>query len=91
MEFDGRLAYVAIPGNDPGKRIGIVRYLETGYYPCDFDSQGNTIEQVKEHVNLLNERLEIPKNVADAMLYGSMFGWHVPAARPAVEYWEKPA
>lgn len=86
------LCYVVIRGNKQGERIGIVKFGESGYYVTDYDhhpagSEGVT--KCKEHVRLINKRLGISHDVEDAMLYGSMFGWHVIAAIPAVRHFEQ--
>jgi hypothetical protein len=83
------LAYIFVSGNEPGKRIGIVKWFETGYYATDFDHHQSE-EAAREHVRILNYRLGIPEDVAKAALYGSMFGWHVPAAQPAVRFAPEP-
>lgn len=49
-----------------------------GYYPLDIDA---------ESAARLNSAFGVPdgldgKAVLDAMVAGSMFGWHVPAANP---------
>lgn len=78
------LCYIVIPGNQKGKRIGIVKFNETGYYPTDYDHHEGE-EKCREHVRLINESLGVSPEIEEAMLSGSMFGWDVPAARPAVE------
>lgn len=76
--------YVVIPGNQKGKRIGIVKFNEIGYYPTNYDHH-ETVDQCEDHVRLINESLGVSPEIEEAMLSGSMFGWDVPAARPAVE------
>lgn len=49
-----------------------------GYYPQP-DLEGYSVDQ-------LNEAYGITKPQAEAMLKGSMFGWHVPASDP--DMWE---
>lgn len=82
------LAYVVILGNAKGKRIGIVKFGESGYYPTDYDSS-DLIEDCRIHVRYLNERLGVPEDVAESMLMGSMFGWNCPAAERARLYAEE--
>jgi hypothetical protein len=84
------LCYIAIPGNRPGERIGIVKYGESGYYKCDFDHLSMTEAQVTAYVKELNQGVNIPEDVATSMFEGSMFGWHVPAAQRAKEYLSNP-
>lgn len=74
------LCYVMVPGAAPGKRIGIIKRGERGYYAADADSVTASAEIVREVVDDLNARLGVDKIEARAMLCGSMFGWDVPAA-----------
>lgn len=83
-KFD--LAYTVVRGNKPGARIGIVKYNESGYYATDLDRPTMTEEEVKETVAYLNERLDIPADVVQAMEYASCFGWSAPIAEPAHRY-----
>ena len=81
------LVYVAINGNRPGERIGLVKFGQSGYYPAKgYDYAPHTIEEVREVVNKLNARLEVPQDVAEAALVGSMFGWACPGAYKAVAF-----
>jgi hypothetical protein len=85
------LAYVAIDGNKPGERIGLVKFGQSGYYLAKgYDYAPNTIEQVKQAVRDLNKRLGLSEEVAQAAFFGSMFGWACPAAYPAVVYFTQP-
>jgi hypothetical protein len=80
-------AYTVIRANWPGRRIGIVKMGESGYYPADgYDSANDTIEQVKERVEELNARIGVPADVALSASIGSMFGWNVPGAQAAVRF-----
>ncbi len=82
------LVYAYIRGNAVGQRIGIVKFHESGYYSCDFDTSAEaTPEEIKALVAELNERMGIPADVAESAFYGSMFGWHVPAAAKAVAFY----
>lgn len=82
-------AYTVIHGARPGKRIGVVKYRESGYYLTDFDNPTDTLEQVREFVRNMNERLGLPADVADSMSYASCFGWDVPIANKAHEYFKQ--
>lgn len=85
------LAYVAINGNKPGERIGLVKFGQSGYYLAKgYDYAPHSIEEVREVVSKLNERLGVPADVAEAALFGSMFGWACPAAYPAVSFFGEP-
>jgi hypothetical protein len=80
--------YVVVPGNKKGERIGIVELGESGYYVTNLDNH-ETAEECREHVRLINESRGIPLEVETSMRDGSMFGWHCPAAQPAVEFFKK--
>jgi hypothetical protein len=67
--MNNKFCYIAIPGNPKGKRIGIVVLGESGCYGTDFDHH-ETIESAKDHVELLNERIDIPRDVAQSMFDG---------------------
>lgn len=78
------IAYVLVPGNKKGERIGLVRFGESGYYPTEYDQDDFPAAAIAH----LNVRLGVPADVAVSMFYGSMFGWHVPGAAPARLYAE---
>jgi hypothetical protein len=80
------IAYVFIPEQVPGKRIGCVRFLEEGYYTTFVNDEHMTRDQAEAFVTNVNERLGIPSDVVEAMHCGSMFGWQSPAARKALEF-----
>lgn len=70
------LCYAAVTGEEV---LCIIRRGEQGYFHTDF-CIGKT-DPVK-FADEMNERLGVTKAQARAMLNGSMFGWHVPAADP---------
>jgi hypothetical protein len=78
--------YVVLHGKPVGQRIGMVTRGETGYYITDYDNNHETEEDCKSHVRLLNHRLGISEEVEDSALNASMFGWHIPGAKPALEF-----
>jgi hypothetical protein len=81
------LAYTVVTGAKPGKRIGIVKVGETGYYLADgYDYPPNTIAEVEKFVQELNAKLGVPRDVAESASYGSMFGWECPAAKLALNF-----
>ena len=80
--------YVVIPGAAKGKRIGIVKTDENGYYLTNYDHH-DTEEGCKEHVRLINEKRGISQDVEDSALFGSMFGWDCPAAQPCLKHFGK--
>lgn len=79
---------VLIRGRKAGERIGLVRFYEAGYYQTDFDSSDWSLEEAQQFVDDYNERLGVPKAVAESAMDGSMFGWHVPAAQAAIEFFK---
>jgi len=60
-------------------RCIIIKRGVEGYYPTDWPT-GYT----QEIIDKLNARLGVSKAQAEAMLVGSMFGWNVPGANPAM-------
>jgi hypothetical protein len=79
-----RTAYAIIPLAEPGKRIAKVTYREDGYTPTVYDDPLFTQDDAEHIVAELNAAKGVTPAVALAMLAGSMFGWHVPAAEPAI-------
>lgn len=76
------LCYALMACRDPGSRIVIIRAGETGCYVTDYDAPGLALDQVGTVVDRLNARLGITPAQKEAMLAGSLFGWHVPGADP---------
>lgn len=60
--------------------IGIIKKGETGYYSTDINmgSKEENAALVEEY----NQKADVSKAQAAAMLAGSMFGWAIPAADP---------
>ncbi len=52
-----------------------------GYYPC-YDKNADDPKSNREFADDRNVKLGVSKAQEQAMLAGSMFGWHVPAANP---------
>ena len=80
--------WVVIPGAAKGKRIGIVKVGEKGYYLTDYDTH-NTEDEALAHVRLMNEARNIPYEVEQSALEGSMFGWDCPAAQTCLDFFEE--
>ncbi len=59
----------------------VIKLNETGYYPCDYSTPD--AEANRRLADELNRRMEISKAQESAMVHGSVFGWHVPAADPS--------
>ena len=56
--------------------LGIVKRGEKGYYLTDFKKWPGAADE-------MNKKMGVTKPQAKAMLHGSLFGWHVPAANPS--------
>ena len=76
------IAYVVIPGNKTGERIGLVKFGESGYYQTFYDN-AEDIAHCHIAVRLLNDQIGVTQDIEESMLAGSMFGWSCPAARRA--------
>ena len=65
-------------------KIGIVKKGESGYYKTDVleSNNINSHDEAKAFVAELNEKLGVTPIQRRAMMAGSMFGWHTPAADP---------
>lgn len=65
-------------------KIGIVKKGESGYYKTDILESNNikSHDEAKAFVDELNEKLSVTPAQHKAMMAGSMFGWHTPAADP---------
>lgn len=85
-----QFCYIHVRGQRPGDRIGIVKYLDKGYYHANLDSVGLTPEQVEETITYCNEQLGVKPDVRLAMEVGSMMGWRVPGARAALAHFGAP-
>jgi hypothetical protein len=89
--ISSQFCYIHVRGHKPGDRIGIVQYLDTGYFPTQLDNPNQKeADEVDETIDSLNGRLDISVDVRYAMEAGSMFGWRVPAARAALEHFGSP-
>lgn len=82
--------YGHVRGQRPGKRIGIIKYLDSGYYPCGMDISSTDSEEVDAYIDEINLVLDVTPEVRAAMEAGSMFGWRVPAAIPALKHFGVP-
>ncbi|MCH5353645.1 MAG: hypothetical protein J1E06_09290 [Acutalibacter sp.] len=69
--------YGVLPGTG---EVIIIKKGETGYYKTEINmgDQAQNATLVDEY----NQKLGVSKAQAEAMLTGSMFGWHIPAADP---------
>jgi hypothetical protein len=78
-----RNCYVVVPGNRITESIGIVKRGEPGYFKASVTVPDSmTRDHVKAVVADLNKSMGVTPAQAEAMLCGSMLGWHVPAADP---------
>lgn len=78
---------VELKGNQPGDRIGFVKFFETGYYRGTLDKAEYTPAQVKQAILEYNAEHGIPVDVAESAGLASMFGWHAPCANKAIEFY----
>jgi hypothetical protein len=88
--ISNQICYIHVRGQKPGQRIGIVQYLDKGYYATNLDSPALDNEAVEDTINYANERLGVSPDVRYAMEIGSMMNWRVPGARAALEHFGKP-
>lgn len=67
-------------------RIGIVKKGESGYYKTDLLESNNikSHNEAESFVDELNGKLGVTRAQREAMMAGSMFGWHTPAADPKI-------
>ncbi len=79
-------ACVFIAGQEPGKRIRIVRYLDCRYYPPNADDTSMSDEAAVALVDIINAQLGVPPDVAESMHIGSLGSWRAPGARRALEF-----
>jgi hypothetical protein len=68
----------------PGKRIGMIKRGEAGYYPTNYDSAKASTKIAEQAVRELNARLHVTEAQALAMEMGSMFGWDQTGANPDI-------
>jgi hypothetical protein len=76
------VCYAVMEGNEIGNRIVALKRGETGYFKTDYDIPQLDVGQLETVVNRLNALLEVSSQQKEAMLAGSMFGWHVKGADP---------
>lgn len=79
---------VHVPGKPAGKRIGVVKFYEMGYYSTSADNENWTSNDVDDYIKERNSLNGLSEEVAESALGGSMFGWHVPAAKEAIEWYK---
>lgn len=63
-------------------KVVMLKKGESGYYPTRYET--NSEAEAKQLVDELNADLGVDKAQAEAMFVGSMFGWDVPGANPAL-------
>lgn len=77
------VCYAALSYQELGRRIVMVKRGEAGCYLTDYDRPSLSLDEVNAMVDQLNGRLGVHAFQRDAMLAGSVFGWHVPGANAA--------
>ena len=70
------LAYAAVAGEAV---LCVVKRGEKGYHRTDY-AIGK--RDVRKFVDAMNRRLKVSGAQREAMINGSIFGWHVPGANP---------
>lgn len=78
--------YAFVPNNQPGTRIVLITFRESGYHSTTLDRGPLDEEEAQDLVAHLNDKLGVPPDVAESAMRASMFGWHVPAAAPAITH-----
>ena len=78
--------YAFVPNNRPGSRIVLITFRESGYHSTTLDQTDMTEEEAQDLVAYMNGKLGVPLDVSESALRASMFGWHVPAAAPAITH-----
>lgn len=79
------LAYAVRHGNRGKGHVILVKYGEEGYYSTNIPEL-DTMEDARQMVRELNQKLGIDDKVADSMSFASMFGWDKPCAMLAHRY-----
>lgn len=74
--------YAFVEGHMPGERIVKIDAGEAGYLPTSIDREDYTAAQAAAVTKTLNDREGVTEAQAEAMLAGSMFGWHCKGADP---------
>jgi len=80
---------VRIPGKPAGKRIGVVKFYEAGYYSTTADNEIWTTKEADQFIEARNALNGISASVAESAMDASMFGWHVPAADEAIAWFRQ--
>ena len=78
------LCYAFHEGSAAGKRIVQIRAGEAGCDETTLDRAGMTAAEAQELIDFLNARLGVTFEQREAMVGGSMFGWHTGSADPAL-------
>lgn len=72
------LAYMEVAGCE---WVCIIKRNELGYSVTDWKLPESKQARTKM-ITSLNRKLKVTKAQASAMYFGSVYGWHVPAANP---------
>jgi len=78
------LCMVYLGGNTPGERIGTIKRGEMGYYRSTYDDGRMTDAEAEALVDYINGKIGVTDAQAMAMTIGSMQGWGMPGADPAL-------
>ena len=74
--------YGFVAGHMPGERIVRIDAGEAGYLPTGIDREDYTADQAAAVAKSLNDQRGVTEAQAEAMLAGSIFGWHCKGADP---------
>ena len=75
--------YAVVPEKPAGQRIVIIKAREGGCYQTNLDAANLPGDEIRAIVERLNTSLGISPAQAQAMLVGSLFGWHTIGANPS--------
>ena len=76
------VCFAMVASNEPGKRIVLIRAGERGFYVTEYDAPSLEAAEVRVLVDRLNVGMGVTDAQQQAMVAGSAFGFHVPAADP---------
>lgn len=76
------LCYALVANNAPGHRVVIIKAGDRGHYLTEYDGPTMELAAARILVDRLNVRMGVTDAQQEAMLAGSTFGFHVPAADP---------
>jgi hypothetical protein len=82
-------AFVLLQAREPGLRIGVISWMESGYRYSDADDPTRPDDYASSVVQQLNKFLGLPEEIRDSAVAASMFGWDQPVGQPAIQYYKQ--